>query len=265
MCRLLASRSAKPAPLYRGLLSGDNSFSFQSLEHPDGWGVAYYVAGAPHLVKGTLPAISDEVFERVSLWLESTTTLAHVRRATTGKISVPNCHPFQFGPWVFAHNGFIRNFSANREKLLERVSPSLRSFVLGETDSEVMFVLLLSRLSERIDLADRDPDWRVLAATMAETIEHIRDVSDHGEALRPEPADESLLTSILTNGPIMMGTCSGKPLAYRVGQNAETRTVTLSSELIGSEVSGLEDGVRELKRDEFVVVDAATEVHAGAF
>ena len=57
-----------------------------------------------------------------------------------------NCHPFQHGRWVFAHNGDIPNFAQHRELLLSEVSPRLRRYILGETDSEVVFFLMLTQL-----------------------------------------------------------------------------------------------------------------------
>src|SRR5690606_14922628 len=79
--------------------------------------------------------------------VSSETVLAHVRKATQGKNTVLNCHPFQYGRWTFAHNGDIPNFAEHRSKLLDYVSPALRRFVLGDTDSEVVFFILLSHMS----------------------------------------------------------------------------------------------------------------------
>jgi len=49
--------------------------------------------------------------------------LAHVRKATQGDKTVFNCHPFQHGRWVFAHNGDIPRFEDVRGALLELVDP----------------------------------------------------------------------------------------------------------------------------------------------
>jgi glutamine amidotransferase len=35
------------------------------------------------------------------------TVLAHLRRATVGRVALENTHPFCHGSWVFAHNGTL--------------------------------------------------------------------------------------------------------------------------------------------------------------
>ena len=52
MCRIFGFRSVMQSQVHRSLVSADNAFMRQSERHPDGWGVAYYVAHAPHVVKG---------------------------------------------------------------------------------------------------------------------------------------------------------------------------------------------------------------------
>ena len=51
MCRLFGFRSVIPSQVHRSLLSADNALGTQSSQHPDGWGVAFYVDGSPHLTK----------------------------------------------------------------------------------------------------------------------------------------------------------------------------------------------------------------------
>ncbi len=103
--------------VHRSLVSADNALVLQSERHPDGWGVAYYVAGAPHVVKSAAAAVSDHLFRHVSGVVTSETVLAHIRKATQGDLSTINTHPFQYGTWVFAHNGNIKGFAAVRDAL----------------------------------------------------------------------------------------------------------------------------------------------------
>ena len=84
---------------------------------------------------------------RTSGIVSSETVLAHVRRATTGENSVMNCHPFQHGRWVFAHNGEVPEFGRVKAALTDEIARRLRRFVLGETDSEILFFMFLSELS----------------------------------------------------------------------------------------------------------------------
>src|SRR5262245_46837922 len=105
MCRLFGFRSVIPSQVHRSLLSADNALGAQSGRHPDGWGVAFYVDGAPQVTRSPTTALTCALFRRVSGVVASETVLAHVRKATQGEPSVLNCHPFQHGRWTFAHNG----------------------------------------------------------------------------------------------------------------------------------------------------------------
>ncbi|MEO0323985.1 MAG: class II glutamine amidotransferase, partial [Myxococcota bacterium] len=110
VCRLFGFRSVIQSQVHRSLVAADNALGRQSAGHPDGWGVAYYVDGAPHLTRSPGHALSDALFHRVSGVVSSETVLAHVRKATQGPKTVLNCHPFQYGRWVFAHNGDLPRF-----------------------------------------------------------------------------------------------------------------------------------------------------------
>ena len=117
--------------VHRSLVSADNALMQQSERNPDGWGVAYYLGGAPHVIKSVSTAVSDEMFRHVSGIVTSETVLAHVRKATQGRLTVFDTHPFQYGSWVFVHNGNIANFDAIRDRLQQRIPPVLRRFILG--------------------------------------------------------------------------------------------------------------------------------------
>jgi len=68
--------------------------------------------------------------------------VSHVRQKTVGETSLANAHPFERGPWVFAHNGTIHDV----EWLRGQTSLERRAEVRGETDSELLFAFLLTRL-----------------------------------------------------------------------------------------------------------------------
>ncbi|MCB9794172.1 MAG: class II glutamine amidotransferase [Alphaproteobacteria bacterium] len=206
MCRLFGFRSVLQSQVHRSLANADNALAVQSQLHPDGWGVAYYVAGAPHIIKGTGSAHQDKLFHRVSGIVTSQTVLAHIRKATQGEINTLNCHPFQYGRWVMAHNGDVPNFAAHREALLAKIAPVYRRFVLGTTDSEIIFHLFLSHLSHELDLHRRgapvDAVARALRATVAEVQATVA-----GEA-------SPLLTLMVTDGELMAAHQGGKELHW---------------------------------------------------
>jgi predicted glutamine amidotransferase len=232
MCRLFGFRSVLQSQVHRSLVQADNALCTLSEQHPDGWGVAYYVEGTPHLTRSAVSALSDRVFQRVSGVVASETVLAHVRRATQGTLSVLNCHPFQHGRWVFAHNGDVPNFARHREALVSEVSPRLRRYILGETDSEVIFFLALTQLlrygalSSRYELSD-------VVASLTTALELVRKLCDREGA--GGEGSQSLLTCILTDGGTMVGTQGGKELHFstyktRCGDRATCPSLSSSCE-----------------------------------
>jgi len=206
MCRLFGFRSVIPSQMHRSLIAADNALGRQSERHPDGWGVAYYVDGAPHVTRSPAHALGDALFHRVSGVVSSETVLAHVRKATQGALTVLNCHPFQYGRWVFAHNGDVPGFlDIHREALLSEVDPRLRRFVLGETDSETIFFMLLTRLEALGPLAQPKAAEDVMAALAAT----LRDVDRI--AVQPD-GKANLMTCIVTDGTTMVAHQGGKEL-----------------------------------------------------
>jgi len=206
MCRLFGFRSVIASQVHRSLLVADNALGAQSNAHPDGWGVAYYHEGAPHLTRSPTTALGDQLFHRLSGVVSSQTVIAHVRKATQGELSVLNCHPFQYGRWVFAHNGDIPNFPEYRERLLQHVSADQRRFILGDTDSEIVFHLILSRMAQDGPLNQRRSVAEVTAA-VRDTLAFVRELCDG--------ADESarcLLTVMLTDGDTLVAAHGGKEL-----------------------------------------------------
>lgn len=204
MCRLFGFRSVIPSQVHRSLLAADNALGVQSDRHPDGWGVAFYVDGAPHVTRSPLTALGDTLFHRLSGVVSSQTVLAHVRKATQGQINVLNCHPFQYGRWTCAHNGDIPNFPEKREALLQDVAPRLRGYVLGDTDSELIFFLLLSRLAELGPLSEEHSIENVFLA-LRRTVARIREICD-------DERHSAILTLVMTDGRCLVATRGGREL-----------------------------------------------------
>jgi predicted glutamine amidotransferase len=205
MCRLFGFRSVIPSQVHRSLIAADNALGSQSEAHPDGWGVAYYIDGSPHVTRVPSTALHDNLFHRLSGVVSSETVLAHVRRATVGPNTVLNCHPFQYGKWVFAHNGDIPDFADKRAELLQEVAPRLRRFILGETDSEVVFFVFLTVLSGYGALSNRHGAHEVIEA-VREALKKVRRICDR-------PGDKpALLTFIVTDGVTLVATHGGREL-----------------------------------------------------
>ncbi len=214
MCRLFGFRSVINSQVHSSLVRAENALCSQSLRHPDGWGVAFYLEHTPHIIKSTERAMDDQIFHKVSGVVSSKTVLAHIRKATQGGLNILNSHPFQYGKWVFGHNGNLKNFAKYREKLIESISPNLKRFVFGNTDSEVIFYLLLTIIEKHQPLMQ----FQCSHETMSEVVQELCDTITQycgplygGKEVEPQ---ESHLTFLITSGDTMYGFHGGMQLNY---------------------------------------------------
>lgn len=214
MCRLFGFRSVIRSQVHRSLVRAENALGVQSAHHPDGWGVAYYLGGAPHLIKSAAAAMHDGLFQHVSGVVAAETVVAHIRKATQGTLSPLNAHPFQHGSWIFAHNGNLADFTEHHAELRDRVHPSLRRYILGETDSELLFHLLLTHMDARHPVHARDFPLDALTDAIQETVHEIASVCGPWSSNADGPSTDTYLTFILTNGQLMVGHQGGKRLFY---------------------------------------------------
>jgi glutamine amidotransferase len=154
MCRLLGIVASEPTEFRIVLKEAPRSLAVLSREHRDGWGLAVWdERRAWRLDKGVACAQDDENFHRLAVGTRGELLVAHIRQRTVGPSSIDNTHPFQSGRWVFAHNGTIKDVSYLREQASARRAAEIR----GQTDSELFFAFLLSRL-DAAGVTDRAPD-----------------------------------------------------------------------------------------------------------
>ncbi|MSP62581.1 MAG: class II glutamine amidotransferase [Myxococcales bacterium] len=167
MCRLLGVISSEHTDFRLSLREAPRSLASLSREHPHGWGIAVFTDGAGwELQKAAACAHEDDRFHEVAAGSRGTLLIAHVRKGTVGPVTLENTHPFRSGRWVFAHNGTIDDFA----HLQSRISPARRDEVGGETDSELLFAFLLTRLDEANAAgapADQATDAALVAAVRA--------------------------------------------------------------------------------------------------
>jgi glutamine amidotransferase len=153
MCRLLGIIASEPTEFRLVLEEAPRSLAVLSREHRDGWGLAVW-DDEHHwkLDKGLACAGDDANFHRLASGTRGEQMVAHIRQRTVGVSSIENTHPFHSGRWVFAHNGTIKDL----EFLRAHASPRRLREVRGQTDSELFFAFLLTRLDES-HLADQEP------------------------------------------------------------------------------------------------------------
>ncbi len=252
MCRLFGSRTRAPSGVSHELLHGANALRVQSREHPDGWGLGWYENGAPRVVHSLTPAHGDRDFEKLSHFVSATTVVAHVRKASIGRVARENTHPFQRGTWLFAHNGTVPEWERTRGALEELIDPSLRSSLQGETDSERCFLLFLTRLRRRCPIDGANVE--AAAAALAETVGLVRKlVGDAGGI-----AGEASTTFLATDGRLLLACRRGRTLyVSSPPPDAEGRCeyVALASEDPGEPPPGGAREWRLLPEESLVAVD----------
>jgi len=145
MCELFAMCSRTPSAVTYSV--DEFAKNGSKLRHNrDGWGIAFSRDREALLVKEPQPA-SDSPWARFIAGqpIKTTAAIAHVRYATRGRLTMENTHPFRraLGHHVhlFAHNGTLSGI----EQLADE--SALRYLPIGETDSELAFCILLSRLA----------------------------------------------------------------------------------------------------------------------
>src|SRR5437660_306346 len=149
------------------------------------------------------PAHGDADFEKVSQFVSAQTVVAHVRKASVGRVAAENTHPFQRGPWLFAHNGTLPDWERVRPPLESLIDPSLRGELHGETDSERCFLLFLSRLRGHCD--PERADVGSAAAALAETVALVREIAERGDA-------RASTTFLATDGRLLLACRRGRTL-----------------------------------------------------
>jgi glutamine amidotransferase len=115
-------------------------------DNPDGWGVAW--EGNPiERYRSALPMWEDAGFTGDE---RSRFVLAAARYASPGSVrDARNAAPFVDGPWTFSLNGYVSAFRDGFGDVLRALlSPVRRKGLEGDTDSEVVFALILDRLDD---------------------------------------------------------------------------------------------------------------------
>jgi predicted glutamine amidotransferase len=146
MCRLLGIAANESTDFKIVLREAPRSLAALSREHRDGWGIAVFEVDTRkwRVDRGVACAGEDERFHRLAVGSRGELLVSHVRQKTIGETSLLNTHPFERGRWVFAHNGTVKDLSWLRS----RSSSERLAEIRGETDSELLFAWLLTRLDD---------------------------------------------------------------------------------------------------------------------
>jgi predicted glutamine amidotransferase len=183
MCQLLGMNANVPT---------DVCFSFEGLarraeEHKDGFGISFFEDKGLRTFVDHHSARESPVAELVRRYpIKSDNVIAHIRKATQGRVALENTHPFVrelWGRyWVFAHNGDLKNFKPRLHAAFKPV---------GDTDSERAFCWLMQELAKS----------HAGVPTIGELTITLRE-------LLPQPAAHGTFNLLLSNGQALWAHCS---------------------------------------------------------
>lgn len=86
----------------------------------------------------------DENIDNVIKTLPKKMVIGHIREKIYGDESYENTHPFLHDNQVFMHNGRIIDFEKHAKFIKSYIARKFHHSIKGETDSELLFYLLLS-------------------------------------------------------------------------------------------------------------------------
>ena len=183
MCQLLGMNCNTPTDI----MFSFTGFATRAEEHKDGFGVAFFEGRGVRCFVDAASASASPVASMIASYpIRSENVIAHIRKATQGRVALENCHPFVrelWGRyWVFAHNGDLKNFC-----------PSLHAAFrpVGDTDSERAFCWLMQEMNKAHASV---PSVAELTVTLAELV--------------PRVAAHGSFNFMLSNGVALWAHCS---------------------------------------------------------
>ena len=193
MCQLLGMNANTPTDL----MFSFTGFSKRAEEHKDGFGIAFFEDAGVRLFVDAQSATLSPVAEMVRRYpIHSANVIAHIRKATQGRVALQNTHPYQrelWGRyWAFAHNGDLKGYAPTLHGAFRPV---------GDTDSERAFCWLMQELAKA----------HAGVPTIAELTHTLSE-------LAPRIAAHGTFNFMLSNGQALWAHCSTK-LHYIVRQH----------------------------------------------
>ena len=193
MCQLLGMNGNTPTDI----MFSFTGFATRAEEHQDGFGIAFFEGAGLRLFVDAQSARHSPVADLVQRYpIRSQHVIAHIRKATQGRVSLENTHPFVrelWGRyWVFAHNGNLTGYAPRLHASFHPV---------GNTDSELAFCWLMQELAKAHASL---PPVAELTATLRELV--------------PQIAVHGTFNFMLSQGEALWAYCSTK-LSYLVRQH----------------------------------------------
>lgn len=175
----------------------------------DGFGIGWYAEGdpVPARYRRAGPVWADLTFTDLARVVRSGAVLAAVRDSTRpGADGEAAAAPFADGPWLFSHNGAIRDWPDSAAPLAAGLPPEELLQLAARTDSALIWALVLHRLRAGQDLG----------TALAEPVRELA-----------AAAPGSRLNLLLTDGAAIAATAWGDSLWYLADAGTQ-RTVVAS-------------------------------------
>jgi glutamine amidotransferase len=174
-------------------------------DNPHGWGVAWSEPFGWY--RTATPMWEDTAFTSSE---DVTQVIAAARFASVGSThDVTNAAPFVWGAWKFSLNGYVAGFRDGfGDELRAQISPKFAGLIEGDTDSEVLFALVLERINGGMSPGE----------ALADVVRIVRERSD------------GALNLLLTDGEIIAATALGNSLYLRAGPGVLVASEPLDDE-----------------------------------
>jgi predicted glutamine amidotransferase len=239
MCQLLGMNCNTPTDIVFSF----SGFATRACEHADGFGIAFFEGRGVRLFVDHQAASVSPVADLIKRYpIKSQHVIAHIRKATQGRVALENCHPFVrelWGCyWAFAHNGNLVDF---HPKLHAAFQP------VGDTDSERAFCWLMQELAKSHASM---PSVAELTATLSELV--------------PQVARHGTFNFMLSQGAALWAHCATK-LHYLVRQHPFGMAHLQDQDMAVNfaEMASLEDRVAVIATEPLTLNEQWTAMSAG--
>jgi predicted glutamine amidotransferase len=154
------------------------------------WDESSYRPERPFSYRSVNLPVFDQNLKQLAGKVRATTLLAHVRGVElrhNPTVGEQNLHPFRYQGCrlALAHNGHLAEFDRMRVALFRRIRPEIAQQIRGNCDTEWIYALFLSQLSDYRAVGEPDE----LVRALEKTLSIIRDVRREHDIAISSPAN----------------------------------------------------------------------------
>ena len=117
--------------------------------------------------------------------------------------------PYRFREWLMAHDGDTLDVTSYRRRLIEELPDYVASNIEGDHPSEVLLHFFMERVRRATGQAGDALAPQIAAKALAEAVVEVKRMAHESGAESPP-----ILNVLLTNGSVMVVSCSGHPVCY---------------------------------------------------